>query len=56
MIDVLSVLAKLVHNKAQISDMVNWCDIGVAYPNGNVLKLFQLVMSSKDNKFCFFLH
>ena len=35
MIDVPSVLAKLVHNKAQISDMVNWCDIGVAYPNGD---------------------
>ena len=55
MIDVPSVLAKLVHNKAHISDMVNWCDIGVAYPNGDVMKLFQLLMSSEDNKFCFFL-
>ena len=31
MIDVPNVLAELVHNKAQISDMVNWYDIGFAY-------------------------
>ena len=54
MIDVPSVLTKLVHNKAQIPNMVNWCDIDVAYPNGDVMKLFQLLMSSEDNKFCFF--
>ena len=54
MIDMPTVLAELVHNKAQISDMVNRYDIGVAYPYSDVLKLFQLLMGSEDNKFCFF--
>ena len=53
MIDVPSVLAELVHNKTQISDMVNWYDFGVAYPNSYVLKFFQLLMGSKNDKFCF---
>ena len=55
MIDVPNVLAELVHNKTQISDVVNWYDIGVAYPNSDVLKFFQLLMGSKNDKFCFFL-
>ena len=55
MIDMPNVLAELVHNKAQISDMVNWYNIGVAYPDSDVLKLFQLLMGSKNDKFCLYL-
>ena len=55
MIDMPNVLAELVHYKAQISDMVNWYDIGVAYPDSDVLKLFQLLMGSENDKFCLFL-
>ena len=49
------VLAEHVHRETQIPNMVNWCDIGVANPNSNVLNFFELLMGSENNKFSFFL-
>ena len=55
MIDTPIVLAEYVHHETQTPNMVNWCDIGVANPNSNVLNFFELLMGSKNNKFSFFL-
>ena len=55
MIDMPIVLAEHIHHETQISNLVNRCDIGVANPNSNVLKFFELLMGSKNDEFFFFL-
>ena len=52
MIDMLIVLAEPIHHETQISNVVNWCDIGVANPNSNVLDFFELLMGSENDEFC----
>ena len=55
MIDMPIVLAEHVHHETRIPNMVNWCDVGVANPNSNVLNFFELLLGSENNKFSFFL-
>ena len=55
MIDVPIILAEHVHHETQISNVVDWYNIGAAYPDSNGLNFFKLLMGSKNNEFSFFL-
>ena len=55
MIDVLSILAEPVHQKAKIPNMFCRYNIFTAYVDGNIINFLELLMCMENDELCFLL-